>query len=172
MNLTVHEILVSQFSRSLEALKSVLQKGHAYADHKKIDFTVLLQTRLVPDQFPLSRQIQIASDSAKMAAAKLAGITPPVFEDKEQTYDEFVARIDKTIAFLRTIKPEQFSDFEKRTITFSFRPGGHFEGRAYLVQHAIPNFYFHMRTAYDILRASGVEIGKADYLGNQDWKVD
>jgi uncharacterized protein len=172
MHASVYDLTVGQFSRGLINLKGVLQKGHAFADSKKVDFSVLLQTRLAPDQFPLSRQIQIACDVAKTCCATLAGLPAPAMEDKEQTLEELMERIDRTLAFLQTINAEQFSNFEKRTFTSARRPGLHLEGRDYLHQHAIPNFYFHMTTAYSILRSNGVELGKRDYLGDPSWKKD
>ena len=172
MNISVHDVSVGQFSRGLINLKGVLQKGRAFAEQKKIDFPILLQTRLTPDQFPLSRQIQIACDTAKICCATLSGLAAPVMEDKEQTFEEFMERIDRTVAFLQTIKAEQFTNFEKRNYTSAHRPGLHLEGRDYLHQHAIPNFYFHVTTAYSILRSSGVDLGKRDYLGDPNWKKD
>ncbi len=172
MHVSVHDVTVGQFSRGLTNLKGVLQKGRAFAESKKIDFSVLLQTRLAPDQFPLARQIQIACDVAKVCCATLSGLPAPAMEDKEQTFEEFMERIDRTLAFLQTIKAEQFTSFEKRTFTSHRRPGLHLEGRDYLHQHATPNFYFHVTTAYSILRASGVELGKRDYLGDPSWKQD
>jgi uncharacterized protein len=172
MNASIHDLTVGQFSRGLANLKGVLQKGRAYAEAKKVDFAVLLQTRLAPDQFPLSRQIQIACDTAKICCATLAGIAAPAMEDKEQTLEELIDRIDRTIAFLQSIHAEQFATFDKRSFTSARRPGLHLEGRDYLHQHALPNFYFHLTTAYSILRANGVELGKRDYLGDVSWKKD
>jgi uncharacterized protein len=172
MNIPVYDLTVGQFSRGLGNLKGVLQKGSAFAAQRKIDFSVLLQTRLAPDQFPLVRQIQIACDTAKICCATLAGIAPPAMEDKEQSFDECIDRIDRTLAFLQTIHAEQFAGFEKRSFTSARRPGLHLEGRDYLHQHALPNFFFHVTTAYSILRASGVELGKRDYLGDPSWKQD
>lgn len=170
MNVSVYDLTVPQFILSLQALKGVLHKAQQFAERKKIDMSVLLQTRLAPDQFPLGKQIQITCDGAKFCASRLTGIEAPRFEDKETTLDEFMTRIDKTITFLQTITPGQFEGYEKKTARFHWRPGFYMEGKNYLIQHAIPNFYFHLATAYSILRASGVDLGKADYLGAQDWK--
>ena len=172
MNIPVYDLTVAQFTRGLTNLKGVLEKGRALAESKKIEFSVLLNTRLAPDQFALARQIQIACDTAKICCATLSGVAAPVMEDKEQTFEEFQTRIDKTIAFLQTLNPEQFVGFEKRAFTSARRPGLHLEGRDYLHQHAIPNFYFHVTTAYSILRANGVDLGKRDYLGDPSWKKD
>lgn len=172
MNVSVYDITVPQFVRELTALKAILHKAGEFAEKKKIQPEVLLQTRLAPDQFPLSRQIQITSDGAKACAARLTGIEAPVFEDKEQKLEEFMVRLDKTITFLKTVKAESFAGYEKRTARFPWNPGYFMDGHTYLVQHALPNFYFHLTTAYSILRASGLELGKADYLGKQDWQKD
>lgn len=172
MNVTVFETTVAPYVTMLTNLKGLLKKAQAFADHKKIDMSVLFQMRLAPDMFPLSKQIQIAADSAKLSVARLANVEAPKFEDNEQTYEQFMERIDKTIAFLKTVKTEQFQNFEKTEARFFWKPGTHLKGRAYLTQHAVPTFYFHMTTAYAILRHAGVEIGKADYLGAQDWIAD
>lgn len=172
MDIQVYEITVEQFTKTLTNLKGVLKKGKDYADTKKIDMSVLLQTRLIPDQFPLARQIQIASDTAKAVVGKLTNMDIPVFEDTEQTYEQFLERIDKTMAFIQKAKPEQFKGYEKATYTSRFRPGQKLDGKSYLVQHAIPNFYFHVTTAYAILRSCGVELGKGDYLGKVNWVAE
>lgn len=172
MNLSVYEMTTPQFVLGLQALKGILRKAQAFAEMKKIDATVLLQTRLAPDQFPLMKQIQVTTDVAKGCAARLSGAEAPVFEDKEQTLDEAFQRIDKTIAFLQKFKVEDFKDYESKTVRFPWHPGKHLTGKDYLIQHAVPNFYFHLVTAYSILRASGVDLGKADFLGSQNWKAD
>lgn len=171
MNVSVYDLTVPQFILTLKSLKRIMGKAQAYAESKKIDVSVLLQSRLAPDQFPLGKQIQIACDSAKLAAARLTGVQAPVFEDKELSFDEFINRINKTITFLETVKPEQFEGYEGRKATFPWNPGKYFEGKDYLIQHALPNFYFHVTTAYSILRSNGVDLGKADYLGEQNWKT-
>lgn len=172
MNISVYELTIPQFILSLNSLKRIIQKAEGYAEAKKVEMDVLFNTRLVPDQFPLSKQIQIVCDSAKFCASRLTGAEPPAFEDNEQTVDEFYDRIDNTIAFLKTITEEQFEGFESKTISFYWNPGMHLDGKSYLIQHAIPNFYFHLATAYSILRASGVDLGKSDYLGKQNWQKD
>lgn len=172
MGLSAYEITVPQFIRSLTAMRGLLSKASEYAEKKKIQPEVLLETRLAPDQFPLGRQIQIACDNAKGCVARLSNTDAPVFEDNEQTLAEFTTRIDKTIEYIKKFKAEQFGNFDQCTVRFPWYPGKHMDGRTYLVQHAIPNFYFHMTTAYSILRANGVELGKGDFLGAQDWKKD
>jgi len=172
MNISVFELTVPQFILSLNGLKDILRKGQAYADGRKIEMSVLLQSRLAPDQFPLGKQVQIACDTAKSCAARLAGLTAPTFEDSEKTVEEFLDRIDRSVEYLREFKPEQFQGYEKRKISFPWSPGHFLDGHNYLVQHAIPNFYFHLATAYSILRFNGVDLGKKDFLGDQNWKTE
>jgi hypothetical protein len=172
MNVSVLDVTAAQFINSLTALKNILQKAHTFAEMKKIDFNVLLQTRLVPDQFPLIRQVLIACDSAKLGVSRLTGVEAPVYDDKEQTLEELLTRIDNTVTFLKKVKPENFNGFETKVIRFPWKPGLTLDGMSFLTQHVIPNFYFHITTAYSILRASGVEIGKGDYLGQQSWKAE
>jgi hypothetical protein len=169
-SITVFEMSVQSFIRSLEALAGILNKAKVYAEAKKIDTAILFQLRLIPDQFPLAKQIQIACDTAKLFATRLSGVQGPKFEDTEKTFEEFQDRIQQTLAFLKTITPDQLNSFEEKTITFPWRPGQKLDGRSYVLQHAIPNFFFHMTTAYAILRANGVELGKSDYLGAVNWK--
>ena len=170
MNISVYDLTIPQFMLSLKALASVLQKGEKYAEAKKIKPSVILQARLALDMFPLYRQVQIATDNAKGFAARLTGVTAPVFEDGEQNFQELQERIQKTVAYLETIKPENFQGFETKKAEFPWYPGKFLAGKDYLVQHALPNYYFHVTTAYAILRAHGVELGKGDYLGNQNWQ--
>ena len=132
--------------------------------------SVLLDARLAPDMFPLSKQIQIVCDNAKMSVARLTGISAPVFEDNEKSFDEFVNRINKTMAYLEGIKPENFTGYDKRTAEFPWLPGSYLEGKDYLVNYALPNFYFHLSMAYAILRFNGVDLGKVDFLGELNWK--
>lgn len=171
-SLDAYQLTVPQFVRALEALKSVITKANSHFADRKTDFSVVAQSRLVPDMFNLGRQIQIASDNAKFCVSRLTGQTAPAFEDKEQTFEDFQQRLDKTIQYLKSVKPEQFSGWEKQVARFPWYPGKHMEAQAYLVQHALPNFYFHCATAYNIVRANGVAVGKGDFLGQQDWKAD
>jgi hypothetical protein len=152
--------------RSLVNLRAVLEKAAAHAEAKKIDPSVLLGLRLYPDMFPLSRQVQIASDNAKGAAARLAGLEPPKYEDTETTFPELIARIDRTVAYLGTFQPGQIDGSEERTIVLPRRSGTlELPGLRYLTEFVLPNFYFHVCIAYAILRHGGVELGKQDFLG-------
>jgi hypothetical protein len=166
MQISMYEVSIPMFLQSLGALRALLEKASAHAEHRKYDSAVLATSRLFPDMLPLINQIQIASDAAKGAAARLAGIDPPKFDDNEKTLPELLARVDKTIEFLTTITPEQLTGSEDRTITVKTRHTSHsFPGLVYLRHWAIPNFFFHATTAYNLLRHNGVEIGKADFLG-------
>jgi uncharacterized protein len=166
MSVSMYLSSVPQFLRALTNLRAILEKAAAHAEAKKITPSVLVNARLYPDMFPLSRQVQIATDHAKRAVSRLAGIEPPKYEDNESTFPELVARINKTIAFLETIKPEQIDGSEDKTITLSMHDRTlTFKGMPYLLDYVLPNFYFHVITAYAILRHSGVEIGKQDFLG-------
>jgi hypothetical protein len=126
----------------------------------------LINARLYPDMFALARQVQIASDTAKGAASRLSGVENPSYADTEATFPELQQRIDKTVAFLNSIKPEQVDGTEDKAVVMPTRSRGdlHFTGQNYLLQHALPNFFFHVTTAYDILRHNGIEIGKRDFL--------
>jgi hypothetical protein len=166
MGLSMYSASVPVFIRMLTNLNGILQKAAVHAEAKKIDPSVLLGSRLYPDMFPLVRQVQIASDTAKGAAARLAEMEPPAYEDKETTFAELAARIQKTIAYLETFKPEQIDGSEERTITLESRGKQlSYQGMSYLLNSRLPNFYFHVTTAYAILRHCGVEIGKQDFLG-------
>jgi hypothetical protein len=167
MNISMYQASAPRFANILTNLSTILDKGQAHAEARKIDPAVLLGCRLFPDMFPLTRQVQIASDTAKGAVARLAGAEIPKYEDIEQTFAELKARIAKTIEFVRSFKPAQLDGSEDREIVLKL--GGRevkFTGMQYLLGHASPNFYFHVVTAYDILRHSGVEVGKRDYIGN------
>ena len=166
MTISMYEASIPVFIRMLKNLAAILAKGAAYAEAKKIEPAVLVNSRLFPDMFPLARQVQIASDAAKGCGARLAGREPPKFEDNEATFPELLTRIDKSIAYLETLKPEQINGSEQRTITLQIRNKTvNFLGMPFLLNFALPNFYFHVTTAYDILRHCGVEIGKQDFIG-------
>ena len=166
MSISMYQASVPVFIRLLNNLDAILQKAAAHAEAKKIDPSVLLNSRLYPDMLPLVRQVQIASDTAKGAAARLAGMGPPVYEDREATFAELAERVKKTVAYLETFKPEQIDGSEARTITIELRGKTlSYVGLPYLLNSRLPNFYFHVTTAYAILRHCGVEIGKRDYLG-------
>jgi len=165
MTITMYQASVPYFLQMLGNLTAILQKGQAHADAKKFDASVLFSARLAPDMLPLFKQVQIASDNAKGCAARLAGVDAPKFEDNETTYAQLLERIDKTVAFLKTLKPAQIDGSEGRDIVLKFQRTFEFKGIDYLRHFAIPNFTFHVVTAYNILRHNGVEIGKADFLG-------
>jgi hypothetical protein len=166
MSLSIYQISIPVFARALNNLAAILNKAAAYAEAKKIDPSVLINYRLAPDMLPLSRQVQIASDTAKGCAARLAGVDVPSFADTETTFPELQERIDKTLAFLNTLTAEQIDGSESRTVTIQLRGKDvQFVGLAYLTSFVLPNLYFHVTTAYAILRHNGVELGKADYLG-------
>ena len=151
----------------LNALSGVLDKAQALATAKKIDPSVLLNYRLAPDMFGLTRQVQVACDLAKNGGARLAGVEPPRYEDNETTIDQLKARIAKTIAFVKTLDTKKIDASADREITFPLGPNnkGHMKGADFLNHFVLPNFYFHLTTAYDILRHCGLEVGKRDFLG-------
>jgi uncharacterized protein len=166
MQVSMTDVLVPTLNRVLKNLSIVLEKGAAFAEKKQIEGTVLTGSRIAPDMFPLSRQVQIACDMAKGAAARLSGTEIPKYEDTETTFPELKARIDKTLQFINGIAADEFKDCEKRDIVISSRRGDlKFTGLAYLTEFVLPNVYFHATTAYNILRHNGVEIGKPDFLG-------
>lgn len=166
MNISMYQASAPRFVNMLNNLSAILDKAQAYADAKKIDPTVLTGCRLYPDMLPLTSQVQIACDTAKGAAARLAGVDNPKHEDTERTLAELKGRIAKTIEFIGTVKPAQIDGSEDKQIVLKL--GGQeakFTGMQYLLGFAHPNFYFHVTTAYDILRHNGVDVGKRDYIG-------
>ncbi|MGQ0596228.1 DUF1993 domain-containing protein [Aquabacterium sp.] len=166
MSLTLYSAFIPVAIRTLQNLSAVLAKGAAHCEARKIDPNAFLSARLYPDMFPLTRQVQIASDTVKGAAARLAGIEMPRYEDNETTFAELQTRLDKTVAFLQTIQPAQIDGKEDADIVLSFPTRTfEFKGQAYLTGWVLPNLYFHTTTAYNLLRHGGVELGKADYLG-------
>ena len=167
MSLSMYEASVPVFHRALTNLAAILHKAAAHAQAKKFDPVVLVNARLAPDMLPLSRQIQIASDHARGAAARLAGLERPPVPDNEVTLDDLQARIASTIAYLDTFKPAQIDGSEQREITLPLRTGEiKLKGQPYLLYFAFPNFWFHVTTAYAILRHNGVDIGKQDFIGS------
>ncbi|HTE39981.1 MAG TPA: DUF1993 domain-containing protein [Steroidobacteraceae bacterium] len=167
MKISMYQASVPAFVHALNNLAVILEKGAAYAETKKIGPTVLPNCRLYADMFPLSRQVQIATDIAKSGAARLAGVEPSAHEDNETTIAELIARVKKTVDYLNTLKAEQFEGSEDKTITWATRTSTKsMVGLPYLQAHVIPNVYFHVATAYNILRHNGVELGKKDFLGN------
>lgn len=166
MTISMHQASIPVFLRALTNLRHVLEKGEAHAIEKAIEPEVLLQTRLIVDMLPLVRQVQIATDMAKNGAFRLAGIDPPKFEDDETTFAQLYTRIDRAIALIGELKPEQIDGSEARSITLQMRTGEmQFEGLNYLLHFVIPNLFFHSTTAYAILREAGVPIGKMDFMG-------
>lgn len=169
MSISMFQASVPPIIKTLSNLRNLLEKAAAHAEAKKIEPSVLINARLYPDMFPLSRQVQIATDMAKGAASRLAGKEVPKYEDNETTFAELIARLDKTIALLETFKPEEIDGSEDNTITLPMRDRTlTFKGQPYLIEYALPNIYFHTTTAYAILRHNGVEIGKKDFLGKVD----
>jgi uncharacterized protein len=166
MNLSMYQATVPVMVRMLTNLKAILGKAQAHAQAKKIDETVLLDARLYPDMFPLTRQVQIACDFARATPARLAGREPVSLEENEKTFAELIARIDRSIDAARSIPDGEIDGSEGREIVRPVRgQPKKFTGLNYLQQFALPNFFFHVTTAYAILRHCGVEIGKADYIG-------
>ena len=168
MSLTLYQASIPVFIRMLGNLSAILDKAAAHAEAKKIDPAVFINARLAPDMYPLSRQIQIATDVVKGCAARLAGIDVPSYEDNESTFPDLQARIAKTVAFLQSVSAEQVNGSEERTVTLTMHGKDTvFLGQPYLLNFVLPNFYFHITTAYAILRHNGLELGKKDFTGNQ-----
>jgi hypothetical protein len=166
MSISMYQTSVPVFVRALSNLRAILEKGEAHAAAKNFKPEVLLNDRLAPDMLPLTKQVQIATDGVKGCTARLAGVDVPKFEDNEATFAELYARIDKTLAFINGIKPEQIDGSEAKDISLpSPRGAMEFKGQPYLLFFVHPNLYFHCTTAYAILRHNGVEIGKMDFLG-------
>lgn len=167
MTVSMHSASVAVFKQMLGGLNDVLGKAAAHATAKKYEPAILLQTRLFPDMFPLTRQVQVACDFARSVSARLAGLPVPSNEDKETSFEELQALIARTLAFLDSVKPEQLSGAEERSIVL--RPGTPKErtlnGQSYLLNYGLPQFFFHATTAYALLRNSGVELGKRDFMG-------
>ena len=165
MSLSMYAATVPPFRAMLKNLSAVMAKGEAHCEAKKIDPSAFLGSRLYPDMLPFTAQVQIAADNVKGAAGRLSGAEIPKFEDNEKTFAELQARIDKTVAFLDTLTPAQFEGAAERDIVLQLRDRKvEFKGVDYLLQWANPNIYFHITTAYALLRHGGVDIGKKDYL--------
>ncbi len=167
MSLSMYQASIPVFIRMLGNLSNILDKAAAHAESRKIDPTIFVNGRLSPDMFPLSRQVQIATDVVKGCAARLGGIEVPSYEDNETTFAELQARIAKTKAFIETVNAEQVDGSEEHPITLKFGSKElHFLGQAYLLDFVLPNFYFHVTTTYAILRQLGVDVGKTDFTGD------
>jgi uncharacterized protein len=166
MTISMYQASVPPMIRALNNLAAVLEKGAQHCEAKKIDPSVMVNARLYPDMLPLAKQVQIASDVAKAAGARLAGMEPPSYEDNETTFPQLVERARKTVQYLETLKPGQIDGSEDRTITWKAgETMRSMQGMPYLLNRVLPNVFFHCATAYDILRHNGVEIGKQDFLG-------
>jgi uncharacterized protein len=167
MKLSMYQASAPRFTHALRNLSAMLDKAQAHAEGKKLDPAVLGGLRLIADMFPLARQVQIACDTAKGAVARLAGVEIPKFEDTEQTIPELKARIARTLDFVESVSAAKIDGSEEREVVLQMRSGEQrFKGLQYLMGHACPNFYFHCTTAYNILRANGVELGKKDFIGS------
>jgi hypothetical protein len=168
MTITMYAASVPVFEQMLGALGNILDKVEAHAADRKIDPAALLQSRLFPDMFAFTRQVQIACDFARGVSARLAGVDVPAYEDKEQSFGELRALVGKTLAFIGGLDASRFDGSEDREIVT--RPGTPrertFRGQAYLLTYGLPQFFFHVTTAYALLRHNGIEIGKRDYMGN------
>ena len=167
MSLSMHAMTVGQFVPMLKNLGKILEKAEAYAAAKKVEGGVIEGLRLAPDMLSFARQIQLASDFAKNSVARLAGIEAPKYEDNEKTLEELKARVARTIDWLQGIQAAQLEGAENRHIVIPLRTRTlEMDGLPFLQKWALPNFYFHLTTAYALLRHVGVEIGKQDYLGS------
>ena len=166
MNISMYQASAPRFANILNSLSGILDKAEAHCEAKKIDPAALTTARLYPDMYHMARQVQVACDTAKSAVARLAGVEIPKQEDTEKTFSELRARIAKTVEFIKSVKPAQIDGTEDKEIVL--KRGSQevtYKGMQYLLGFAYPNFYFHVTTAYDILRHSGVELGKQDFLG-------
>jgi uncharacterized protein len=162
----MYQASTPRFANMLRNLSAMLDKAEAHCAAKKIDPAAITTYRLYPDMFPFTRQVQIACDSAKGAVARLAGVDIPRHEDTEQTFAELKARIARTLDFIESISAAKIDGSEEKEIVLAMRSGERrFKGMQYLLGHAYPNFYFHLTTAYAILRHNGVEVGKGDFIG-------
>lgn len=167
----IYDLTIPQFTKTLNNLNAMLDKAAGFADSKKFEIDVLLQSRLAPDQFNFIRQVQIACDTAKLGASRLTGKAAPVQEDNEKTLSEVKARIESVVKYLGEFKPEDFKNAMTTTITQPRWEGKTLTGEQYVIHHVIPNFYFHITTAYSILRHNGVDVGKKDFLGALPYKL-
>ena len=170
MTLSMYQASAPVFRQGLTALAAILDKLPGQCAERRIDPAALLADRLAPDMYPFTRQVQLTCDTAKGFVSKLTGKEAPVHEDKETTIAELQQRIQKTIQFLSSVKAEDFKGWENRQITNPRREGKFLPGNEFALQHAVPNFYFHLTTAYAILRHNGLDIGKKDYLGELNYR--
>lgn len=168
----IFELTIPQFQKTLTNLKSILTKAQAFADQKKINSEVLLQARLAPDQFNFLKQVQIVCDTAKLCASRLTGKEAPFHDDAEKSLPDLINRIDSVITYLNSFNSADFEKSETIKVTQPRWENKWLSGKDFVIHHAIPNFYFHVTTAYSILRHNGVEIGKKDYLGEIPFRKD
>jgi hypothetical protein len=166
----LYDITVTQYSKMLDNLSRILDKAAQYAEAKKFNIDVLLNSRLAPDQFNLIRQIQITCDTAKFGAARICGKEAPSHPDTETSLAELQARIKMVQDYLASFKPEDFVGAEARHVSQPRWEGKYLTGTEFVIQHSLPNIYFHITTAYSILRHNGVDVGKKDFLGNMPLK--
>jgi hypothetical protein len=167
MNISMYQASVPRFVNILGNLSNILDKAQAHVDAKKLDPATLPTYRLFPDMLPMTTQVQIACDAAKGVVARLAGAEIPAYEDNEKTLADLKARVTKTIAFIQSVTPGQIDGTEDKEIVIKRGDKEtRYNGMQFLLGHALPNFYFHVTTTYNILRHNGIEIGKRDYLGN------
>ncbi|OGA48843.1 MAG: hypothetical protein A3G24_19690 [Betaproteobacteria bacterium RIFCSPLOWO2_12_FULL_62_13] len=166
MAISMYQVSLPIFVRHLNGLAGCMKKAQALYAEKKYDEATLLSYRLYPDMFSFTRQVQAATDHARTCAALLAGMEAPKYEDNEKSLAELIARVEKTVAWLNTVKPEQIDGTEEKGVTVKMRDRElKFTGQELLLNRSMPNFYFHTTTAYDIIRHNGVEIGKRDFMG-------
>ncbi len=166
MKISMHAMSHDVFQKSLTQLLHIMEKGVASAKVRNFDTSILVNARLAPDMFPLVRQVQLTSDFAKNSMARLAGIEPPKFDDSETTMDDLVARVKKTLDYIRTVSVAALEGSETRDVKIPLRDRTlEMKGLPFLQNWAIPNFFFHYVTAYNLLRHNGVDIGKRDFLG-------
>lgn len=172
MQTSLYSVTIPVFIKSLQALSAILDKAMLHADTQNIEMQTILESRLAPDQFPFMKQIQLASDAAKSLAPRLNNQDPVSMPDTETTVAELKTRIDATIALLKEVKPEDVNGKEDSAVRTKWFPGKKISGFAYTTEYVLPNFFFHMTTAYSILRHNGVDIGKADFLGGLSLEED
>lgn len=167
----IYELTVTQFIKTLKNLDTFLDKAAGFADSKKFDVEILLQSRLAPDQFNFTRQVQIACDTAKLGASRLTGKAAPSHDDSEKTLAEVRARILSTVTYLESFSEDDYKNAAETTVTQPRWEGKTLTGKQYAIHHMIPNLYFHVTTAYSILRHNGVDVGKKDFLGTMPYKL-
>jgi hypothetical protein len=167
MTISMYQASVPRLANILGNLSNILDKAQAHVDARKLDVSTLMNYRLFPDMLPFTKQVQIACDKSRSVVARLAGLDVPVYDDNEKTLAELKVRIAKTIAFIQSVSPAQIDGTEDKEVVLKVAgKETHYKGMQLLLGHSLPNVYFHITTAYNILRHNGVEIGKRDYLGN------